>query len=164
MKGYKIDFTASTITITADFAKKMNDPTSAEYKTISQIKKDFPQMKIINRTHATPRKYVSKSTGEKFNCNQFKNLTYENMETFISGLPNAEQYMTAFNFLKDCGSLPLTSRYTAVRRWFVDQFPEFRKNPLFYLYNEVSVINFTPYFERAKEESKEKAEKQNKTA
>ncbi len=31
MKGYKIDFTASTITITADFAKKMNDPTSAEY-------------------------------------------------------------------------------------------------------------------------------------
>ena len=45
MKGYKIDFTASTITITADFAKKMNDPTSAEYKTISLIKKDFPQMK-----------------------------------------------------------------------------------------------------------------------
>ena len=26
MKGYKVDFTASTITITADFAKKMNDP------------------------------------------------------------------------------------------------------------------------------------------
>lgn len=121
-------------------------------------------MKIVKRTHRTPRKYVSKSTGEKFNCNQFKNLTYENMETFISGLPNAEQYMTAFNFLKDCGSLPLTSRYTAVRRWFVDQFPEFRKNPLFYLYNEVSVINFTPYFERAKEESKEKTEKQDKTA
>lgn len=43
MKGYKVDFTASTITITADFAKKMNDPTSAEYETISQIKKDFPR-------------------------------------------------------------------------------------------------------------------------
>ena len=54
MKGYKIDFTSSTITITADFAKKMNDPTSAEYKTISLIKKDFPQMKIINKTHKTP--------------------------------------------------------------------------------------------------------------
>ena len=76
--------------------------------------------------------------------------------------------MAAFNFLKDCGSLPLTSRYTAVRRWFVDQFPEFRKNPLFYLYNEVAVISFTPYFERAKEEAEEnakkKTEKQNKTA
>ena len=43
MKGYKVDFTASTITITADFAKKMNDPTSAEYKTISQIKRISPR-------------------------------------------------------------------------------------------------------------------------
>ena len=141
MKGYKIDFTASTITITADFAKKMNDPTSAEYKTISQIKKDFPQMKIINKTHKTPRKYVSKSTGETFNCNQFKNLKYENMEGFING------------------SLPLTSRYTAVRRWFVAQFPEFRKNPIFYLYNEVKVIEATPFFQQAKEEAEEKAAK-----
>lgn len=156
---YKVDFVAKTITITAECAERMSDPNSTEYKAIRQLCVDFPAMKIVKRTHRTPRKYVSKSTGEKFNCNQFKNLTYENMETFISGLPNAEQYMTAFNFLKDSGSLPLTSRYTAVRRWFVDQFPEFRKNPLFYLYNEVSVINFTPYFERAKEESKEKAEK-----
>ena len=83
MKGYKIDFTASTITITADFAKKMNDPTSAEYKTISLIEKDFPQMKIINKTHKTPRKYVSKSTGETFNCNQFKNLKYENTQSLL---------------------------------------------------------------------------------
>lgn len=161
---YKVDFMAKTITITAECAEKMNDPDTTEYRAIRQLCADFPAMKIVKRTHRTPRKYVSKSTGEKFNCNQFKNLTYENMETFISGLPNAEQYMTAFNFLKDCGRLPLTSRYPAVRRWFVDQFPEFRKNPLFYLYNEVSVINFTPYFERAKEESKEKAEKQDKTA
>lgn len=156
---YKVDFMAKTITITAECAEKMNDPNTTEYKAIRQLCADFPAMKIVKRTHRTPRKYVSKSTGEKFNCNQFKNLTYENMETFISGLPNAEQYMTAFNFLKDCGSLPLTSRYPAVRRWFVDQFPEFRKNSLFYLYNEVSVINFTPYFDRAKEESKEKTEK-----
>ena len=130
MKSMKVDFVAKTITITAECAERMNDPNSTEYKAIRQLCADFPSMKIVKRTHRTPRKYVSKSTGEKFNCNQFKNLTYENMETFISGLPNAEQYMTAFNFLKDCGSLPLTSRYTAVRRWFVDQFPEFRKNPL----------------------------------
>ena len=141
MKSMKVDFVAKTITITAECAERMNDPNSTEYKAIRQLCADFPSMKIVKRTHRTPRKYVSKSTGEKFNCNQFKNLTYENMETFISGLPNAEQYMTAFNFLKDCGSLPL-----------------------FYLYNEVSVINFTPYFERAKDEAEEKTEKQDKTA
>ena len=106
MKSMKVDFVAKTITITAECAERMNDPNSTEYKAIRQLCADFPSMKIVKRTHRTPRKYVSKSTGEKFNCNQFKNLTYENMETFISGLPNAEQYMTAFNFLKDCGSLP----------------------------------------------------------
>ena len=159
MKGYKIDFTASTITITADFAKKMNDPTSAEYKTISQIKKDFPQMKIINRTHATPRKYVSKSTGETFNCNQFKNLTFDNMEQFIEALPNHDELLKSFKFLKYYGGLPQTSRYPVVRRWFVAQFPEFRKNPLFYLYNEVKVIDITPLIQQAKEEAAEKAAK-----
>ena len=47
---------------------------------------------------------------------------------------------------------------------FSRRLEEFRKNPLFYLYNEVSVINFTPYFERAKDEAEEKTEKQDKTA
>ena len=116
-------------------------------------------MKIINKTHKTPRKYVSKSTGETFNCNQFKNLKYENMEGFINGLSNSEDYMKPYLFLKNCGSLPLTSRYTAVRRWFVAQFPEFRKNPLFYLYNEVKVIDITPLIQQAKEEAAEKAAK-----
>lgn len=164
MKGYKVDFTASTITITADFAKKMNAPTSAEYKTISQIKKDFPQMKIINKTHKTPRKYVSKATGEEFNCNQFKNLTFDNMEQFIEALPNHDKLLKTFKFLRYCGNLPQTSRYPAVRRWFVAQFPKFRKDPLFYYHNEVAVIDITTFIQQAKEEAdkkeKEKAEKE----
>lgn len=97
MKSMKVDFVAKTITITAECAERMNDPNSTEYKAIRQLCADFPSMKIVKRTHRTPRKYVSKSTGEKFNCNQFKNLTYENMETFISGLPNASlhSFLTA---------------------------------------------------------------------
>ena len=79
------------------------------------------------------------------------------MEGFINGLSNSEDYMKPYLFLKNCGSLPQTSRYTAVRRWFVAQFPEFRKNPLFYLYNEVKVIEATPFFQQAKEEAAEKA-------
>ena len=158
MNAYRIDFVANTITITAAFAKAMNDPTSAEYKIIAQIRKDFPEMEIIRKTHKTPSKYQTK-TGEKFNCNQFKNLTYKNMEGFINGLSNSEDYMKPYLFLKSYGSLPQTSRYTAVRRWFVAQFPEFRKNPIFYLYNEVKVIEATPFFQQAKEEAAEKAAK-----
>ena len=140
MNTYKVDFVANTITITAAFAKAMNDPTSAEYKIIAQIRKDFPEMEIIRKTHKTPSKYQTK-TGEKFNCNQFKNLTYKNMETFIMGLPTAEAYMNEYLFLKNYAAEVQTNGYTIIRRWFVAQFPDFRKNPIVYLTNQPAVVS-----------------------
>ena len=140
MNTYKVDFVANTITITAAFAKAMNDPTSAEYKVIAQIRKDFPEMEIIRKTHKTPSKYQTK-TGEKFNCNQFKNLTYKNMETFIMGLPSAEAYMNEYLFLKNYAAEVQTNGYTIIRRWFVAQFPDFRKNPIVYLTNQPAVVS-----------------------
>ena len=140
MNTYKVDFVANTITITAAFAKAMNDPTSAEYKIIAQIRKDFPEMEIIRKTHKTPSKYQTK-TGEKFSCNQFKNLTYKNMETFIMGLPSAEAYMEEYLFLKNYAAEVQTNGYTIIRRWFVAQFPDFRKNPLAYLTNQPDVVS-----------------------
>ena len=140
MNTYKVDFAANTITITAAFAKAMNDPTSAEYKIIAQIRKDFPEMEIIRKTHKTPSKYQTK-TGEKFNCNQFKNLTYKNMETFIMGLPAAEAYMEEYLFLKNYAAEVQTNGYTIIRRWFMAQFPDFRKNPIVYLTNQPAVVS-----------------------
>ena len=154
--NYKIDFSAGTITITSACAKAMNNPSSAEYKAIAQIRRDFPEMEIVNKTHARPSSYTNKQ-GERFNCNQFKNLTYANMEAFINGLSNSEDYLAPFNFIRNCGSLPLTSRYTAVRRWFVAQFPEFRKNPLFYLYNKPPVLETLTFIQEAEKEAEEKA-------
>ena len=140
MNTYKVDFVANTMTITAAFAKAMNDPTSAEYKIIAQIHKDFPEMEIIRKTHKTPSKYQTK-TGEKFNCNQFKNLTYKNMETFIMGLPSAEAYMNEYLFLKNYAAEVQTNGYTIIRRWFVAQFPDFRKNPIVYLTHQPTVVS-----------------------
>lgn len=115
MNAYNVDFAKMTITITADFAKRMNNPNSEEYKTICRFRKDFPAMRIVNRTHRTPRKYVSSSTGEKFNCNQFKNLTYERMERFISALPKSEEYQREYNFVKNYASAVQHNGYTLVR-------------------------------------------------
>ena len=140
MNTYKVDFVANTITITAAFAKAMNDPTSAEYKIIAQIRKDFPEMEIIRKTHKTPSKYQTK-TGEKFSCNQFKNLNYKNMETFIMGLPSAEAYMEEYLFLKNYAAEVQTNGYTIIRRWFMAQFPDFRKNPIVYLINQPDVVS-----------------------
>ena len=147
MDGYSISFSNNTITITADFAKKMNNPTSKEFKTIAQIKKDFPKMEIVRRSHKSPSKYHTKS-GETFNCNQFKNLTYDKMERFIKGLPNNVEILKSFNYLKKCASSAQTAPYTVVRRWFVAQFPDFRTNPLYYLYNDVDVIDIKPFLQK----------------
>lgn len=145
MNAYNVDFAKMTITITADFAKRMNNPNSEEYKTICRFRKDFPAMRIVNRTHHTPRKYVSSSTGEKFNCNQFKNLTYERMERFISALPKSEEYQREYNFVKNYASAVQHNGYTLVRKWFVKQFPEFRKNPLLYLSNSPALLTGTAF-------------------
>ena len=155
-KAYSVNYIDGTITVNSSFYEQMQNPTSEEYKLVKAIRADYPEMRIVNRTHKTPSKYTSKSTGETFNCNQFKNLTYKNMEGFINGLPNSQDYLKAYNFIKNCGSLPLTSRYTVVRKWFVAQFPEFRKNPLFYLYNEVKVVDIAPFIEEEQNRAEEK--------
>ena len=72
--------------------------------------------------------------------------------------------MKSYNFLRYCGKLPQTSRYTAVRKWFVAQFPEFRKKPLFYLYNEVKVVNIVPFIQEAQERAEELEAKKEKEA
>ena len=151
MERYTFNPVAKTLVITAAFAKAIQDINSAEYALYTQLMADIPNLEVIRKTHKTPTKYQTK-TGEKFNCNQFKNLTFDNMKAFIAGLPNSEEIMKSYDFLRDCGVLPQTSRYTVVRKWFIAQFPEFRKNPLFYLYNEVKVIDITPFVVEAQKQ------------
>ena len=140
MNAYKLDFVSNVITITADFAKAMNNPDSEEYKTIAKIRRDFPEMEIVRKTHKTPSKYRTKD-GKIFNCNQFKNLTYENMETFMMGLPNGEEYLNEYLFLRNHASDIQTNGYTLVRRWFVKQFPDYQKNPLIYIKEQPEVVS-----------------------
>ena len=140
MNAYKLDFVSNVITITADFAKAMNNPDSEEYKTIAKIRRDFPEMEIVRKTHKTPTKYRTKD-GKTFNCNQFENLTYENMETFMMGLPNGEEYLNEYLFLRNHASDIQTNGYTLIRRWFVKQFPDYQKNPLTYIHTQPEVVS-----------------------
>ena len=141
MERYTFNPVTKTLVITAAFAKAMQNIESAEYALYSQLMADIPNLEVISKTHASPKKCVSKSTGEKFKCNQFKNLTYKNMETFIMGLPSAEAYMNEYLFLKNYAAEVQTNGYTIIRRWFVAQFPDFRKNPLTYLTTQPDVVS-----------------------
>ncbi|MEE3492183.1 hypothetical protein [Ruminococcus sp.] len=148
MEKYKFDFTTKTLTITKAFVDKaITDPESDENKVILRFKNDFPDLRIKYRTHKTPSKYHTKS-GEVYNCNQFKNLTYENMETFISALPNSDELMKNYAYLRYVVGKVQTNTYKLVREWFVAQFPKYRKDPLFYIQNEVKVIDINDFTEQ----------------
>ena len=140
MEKFQFDVISQTLTITAQFAKMMNDPESDEYKLVMRFRQDFPNLTITKKTHKSATHCTTKS-GAKFNCNQFKNLTYDRMEKFISALPKSESYLREYSFVKDFASAIQTNGYTLVRKWFVAQFPEFRKNPLFYLSHSPELVS-----------------------
>ena len=146
MEKFVFDVVSQTLTITAKFAKMMNDTTSDEYKLVQRFRKDFPNLAIVRKTHKSATSYTTKS-GEKFNCNQFKNLSYDRMEKFISALPKSEGYLREYLFVKNFASAIQTNGYTLVRKWFVAQFPEFRKNPLFYLSHSPELVSGATFLE-----------------
>ena len=155
MEKFQFDVISQTLTITAQFAKMMNDPESDEYKLVMRFRKDFPNLTITKKTHKSATHYTTKS-GEKFNCNQFKNLTYDRMEKFISALPKSESYLREYTFVKDFASSIQHNGYTLVRKWFVAQFPEFRKNPLFYLTETPKIISGIDFAKQQAEAAEEK--------
>lgn len=140
MERYKFDAASKTLTITAAYAQKLNDMDSEEFKHYNSMMQAIPGLVVVNRSHRSPSKCTSKSTGEKFKCNQFKNLTYPNMERFMDALPHGNVYRKEYDFLKDYASRIQTNGYALVRRWFMAQFPHFRKNPLFYVYNTPTLV------------------------
>ena len=144
MEKYKFDVVSQTLTVTAKFAKMMNDPQSDEYKLVQQFRKDFPNLTIAKKTHKSATHYTTKS-GEKFNCNQFKNLTYDRMEKFISALPQNVEYMSEYTVVKNFATSVKGNGYPLVREWFMTQFPEFRKNPLFYLNNTPQIVKASTF-------------------
>ncbi len=133
MKKYKFDIISKTLTLTADFVEAMNNPKSDEFTLYQQFVKEIPGLKVERKTHSTPKSYTSKKTGEKFKDNQFKGLTYENMERFLAAIPNSEEYQAEYKYAKDIAEELRMKPYILSRDWFLTQFPKYRKNALAYL-------------------------------
>ena len=149
MNTYKMDFTTKTLTITKAFADAAADPNSAEYSLLMKFHQDIPNLIVVQKTHKTPSKYRN-ANGETTKRNQFKNLTYKNMERFMNALPQREELMKVYHFLRYDAGLVQSSAYKTVRDWFMAQFPKFRSNPLFYTNNTVEVIK--PNFEEGRQD------------
>ena len=148
-RAFVLDVVNNTLTLSADFVDAMNDPTNAEYQLVCQFQHDFPNLRVVRKTHATPTRYRN-SDGTTTARNKHNNLTYERMERFMNALPDGAEYLAAYRELRDKADAMCASPYSAVSDWFMRQFPQFRKNPLFYLDNKPKVIPISAIIEAAK--------------
>lgn len=113
--NYRIDFTTMTLTMTAEFADKTYDPTTDEYAILTRLQKDFPQLRVVRKTHRSPK-----------TANPAKGLTYERMEKYIRLHENADELLDLFQKVKDADR-----GYQYVKAWFVKQFPNYKDIPNF---------------------------------
>ena len=151
-KDYKLDRAAQTLTITAAFDKAYNTIGSDEYKLVKQLQADFPKLRIVHRTHATPKKYTN-SNGRITAHNQYKKLTYKRMEQFMSAIAGGSGYREIYDLLRVSADAVCLSPYAAVRAWFEKQFPEYWKNPLFYVDNKPEIIDFADILDKAEKKA-----------
>ena len=146
-RNYRINFTTMTLTMTADFAERAYDPETDEYGILTRLQHDFPNLKVERKTHRTPKKYITQQ-GEVYTHNQFKDLTYERMEKFFTHIPNGQAYQEEYEAVKAYAKDVKSNAYALVRSWFVEQFPYFRKNPMFYFEYAPNVISGVDFAKR----------------
>lgn len=145
---YKVDFVNNTFTMTKAFEEALNNPASEEYKLFQQLRADFPGLTIIRKTRRAPKK-----------ARPTKNLTYANMEKYMSVFKNANELLARFEVVKTC-SLEQPSPYKFVRDWFETQFKNYKEQPDFSS-NASKVIDLEA-FQKKQEEKKEQGEQPEK--
>lgn len=119
VRGYKIDFATNTLYMNYKFASAAAQFGTDEYKLIQDIRKDFPNIRVVTRAGRNAK-----------TCNANKRLTYANMVNYIRVQDNVAELMAAFAIVKEeskCEASP----YAFVRNWFVKQFPNYQKCKVF---------------------------------
>ena len=116
---YKLDLAANTITLTKAFEEAAANMESAEYKMLLKLREDFPNIQIVRKTRRAPK-----------TANPNRNLTYANMEKYMSVFKNAAELREQFEIVKTM-SKGQPNAYNYVKGWFVKQFPAYKALPDF---------------------------------
>ena len=108
MNEYKVDQIAGTITITKKFAKAAGVLGSVEYNIMKQLRTDNPTFTVLMRE-------IKKKEGKK----SYRNLTYENMRTFIATMEGEDSdRLFEFDRVLAC-SKSQSAPYAYVKKWFL---------------------------------------------
>ena len=113
VEACKIDHTNDSITITKDFAKKANDPSSAEFKHLANLRKSFPNYKVVARAAASPEARPS-----------MKGLTEVFMERYINLLHKND--LAEYKRQKEI-SEAFKCPHMYMRKWFNKKYPDWRE-------------------------------------
>ncbi len=116
----KVDFAKEQIIMDRTFAQKVTNTSSSEYAHLQQVRKDYPDFKVITRKI---KRNPDKET--------YKGLTYEYMEDYIVTHESKEtvtEVLAEFHELKlisRCHSQ--SKRYPVIKKWFLDKYPDIAK-------------------------------------
>lgn len=119
MKGYTVNFTTKTLTMTKTFAQNASDPESDEFQLLKKMQQAFPNMRIVRKTHRPSQKHGTNQ------C-----LSYEKMEKHISVYENSAELLQVFDKIKRLAKAQ-KNPYKYVANWFAAQFPNFDSYPVF---------------------------------
>ena len=113
-QGYSINWQTNTITMTKKFAAEANQYGSDAYNLLMDVKsKGFH----INVRKTEPRKACP------------TRMTFNQMETFISCLTDADERLEELHAVMDAGK-GQKNQYEYVRRWFLANYPHYREIPV----------------------------------
>ena len=124
--GYSVDFANNTITLTKAFAQRAKNPSTAEFRELAKLHKNFPDFTITMRTAVVT---ADKETHD--------GLTIEMIEKFIAHQPNAEELMREYNEFvafwgkevndkKNPGKKIVRAPYGKVKSWFLKKVPNYQ--------------------------------------
>lgn len=155
MKRYTFNPITRTLVMSADFARAISVVGSDEYNLFIQMRAEIPDLKVERKTHASPISYKGTNGGKRTSYYPTKKLTYERMEKFMNALPEGQKYLDKYHKLREKAKEMGVSAYAPCAHWFMEQFPEYRNNPLFYINekNLPNVIDFTEFLKSIEEKA-----------
>lgn len=113
----KISHTNRTIIMDRTFAKFAMNTMSVEYAHLQQVRRDYPNYTVVQRT-------IKRNSDKE----SYKGLTYKYMEDYIMnhGKPEVRKKNIAeFNemrLISECHSKAY--RYPVIKSWFLEKYPE----------------------------------------
>ena len=115
----KIDFAKEQIIMDRTFAQKVTDTSSAEYRHLQEVRRDYADYKVVLRKI---KKNPNKET--------YKGLTYDYMRNYIlthEDDKNALIVLAEFSEMRQisrCHSQ--AKRYPVIKNWFLEKYPEIK--------------------------------------